>query len=64
MILAFKCECGNHVDFHAFGDRDEHGRQWLELEDDERIAIIPGKDGFVLKCNFCKETYRISVSTV
>ncbi|MFC4101043.1 MULTISPECIES: hypothetical protein [Paenibacillus] len=59
MILVFTCECGNRVDFHAFGDRDEHGRQWLESEDDDRLTLRRGEDGVVFACTFCKETYRL-----
>lgn len=59
MKLMFTCECGNQVSLFATGDYDEHNREWLEVEDDDRLAIIRGGDGIVLQCSFCKMAYRI-----
>ncbi|WP_274650558.1 hypothetical protein [Paenibacillus humicola] len=62
MILRFECECGNEVGFHLMGDRDEHGRYWLDVEDDDRLAVLSGEGGSLLKCAFCGTVYRLQTT--
>jgi uncharacterized Zn-finger protein len=45
------------------GDRDEHGRYWLDVEDDDRLAVMAGEGGSVLKCAFCNTSYRLQPTT-
>ncbi|MBW7474109.1 hypothetical protein K0T92_05090 [Paenibacillus oenotherae] len=59
MILTFTCQCSNEVQLYAAGDRDEHGRYWLDVEDDDRLTIINGEGGSVFRCEFCKQSYRL-----
>jgi hypothetical protein len=59
MVLTFECECGNKTGVFATGDRDETGREFIELEDDDRLNYIIGEDGVLFKCKFCGYTYRL-----
>jgi redox-regulated HSP33 family molecular chaperone len=59
MVLIFECECGNKTGLFATGDRDETGREFIELEDDDRMTYVVGEDGVLFKCKFCGYTYRM-----
>lgn len=59
MVLTFECECGNHTAIFATGDKDENRREYIEIEDDERLTFIVGDSGVLFKCTFCGYTYRL-----
>lgn len=58
-MLQFECECGNRTKFFATGAYDEHRREYVDLEDDDRVSFIIGKDSIVFKCTFCGHSYRL-----
>jgi RNase P subunit RPR2 len=61
LVLTFTCECGNQVGFFSDGELDDHGREWLEAEDDDRIKLISGEKGVLIRCAFCGHMYRLDV---
>ncbi|RJE90120.1 hypothetical protein D3P07_07845 [Paenibacillus sp. 1011MAR3C5] len=58
-MIHMECECGNRTNLFATGDRDEHGREFIELEDDDRFSFVIGEDSIVFKCSFCGYRYRL-----
>lgn len=58
-MMHLECECGNSTKLFATGDRDEHGREFIELEDDDRFSFTIGEDSIVFKCSFCGYRYRL-----
>ncbi len=58
-MLSFECECGNKTRLYATGDCDEQGREYIEIEDDERLSVIIGDKSMLLRCSFCGYTYRL-----
>jgi len=58
-MMTFECECGNTTRLFATGDRDEQGREFIEIEDDERLTFIVGEGGVLFRCSFCGYTYRL-----
>ncbi|MDQ0058098.1 hypothetical protein [Paenibacillus harenae] len=58
-MMSFECECGNTTRFFATGDRDEQGREYVEVEDEDRLAVIFGDDSVLFRCKFCSYTYRL-----
>jgi|GEM_PF-706004 len=59
VMMTFECECGNRTSIFATGDRDEQGREFIEIEDDERLTFIVGETGVLFRCSFCSYTYRL-----
>ncbi|MCR2802931.1 hypothetical protein [Paenibacillus soyae] len=58
-MMHIECECGNRTELFATGDRDEQGREFIELEDDDRFSFAIGEDSIVFKCGFCGYRYRL-----
>ncbi|WP_155971674.1 hypothetical protein [Paenibacillus sp. Soil522] len=58
-MMNFECECGNKTSMFATGDRDEHGREYIEVEDDDRLNITIGDKSVLFRCSFCGYTYRL-----
>ncbi|WP_337103303.1 hypothetical protein [Paenibacillus sp. YIM B09110] len=58
-MMNFECECGNTTRFFATGDQDEQRREYIEVEDEERLAVIFGEDSVLFQCKFCNYTYRL-----
>lgn len=58
-MMSFECECGNATRFFATGDRDEQGREYIEVEDEDRLAVVFGDDSVLFRCLFCSYTYRL-----
>ncbi|MBD2869883.1 hypothetical protein [Paenibacillus arenilitoris] len=58
-MLNYECECGNTTKLFATGDRDEQGREYVEIEDDDRLAIVIGERSVLFRCSFCGYTYRL-----
>ncbi|WP_214629826.1 hypothetical protein [Paenibacillus agaridevorans] len=58
-MMVLECECGNRTGLFATGDRDEHGREFIELEDDDRFGFEIGEDSVVFRCSFCGYKYRL-----
>ncbi|WP_042162290.1 hypothetical protein [Paenibacillus gorillae] len=59
MVMKFECECGNQTALFATGDSDESGREYIELEDDDRMTYIIWENSVLFKCKFCGYTYRL-----
>lgn len=58
-MMKLECECGNSTSLFATGDRDEHNREYIELEDDDRFSFKVGEDSVIFRCSFCGYTYRL-----
>ncbi|WP_054024564.1 hypothetical protein [Bacillus sp. FJAT-28004] len=58
-MMSFECECGNKTVMFATGDRDEQGREFIEIEDDERLTFKIGDKSVLFRCSFCGYTYRL-----
>ncbi|WP_028610613.1 hypothetical protein [Paenibacillus harenae] len=58
-MMSIECECGNKAVFFATGDRDEQGREYIELEDDDRLSVIVGDKSVLFRCAFCGYTYKL-----
>ncbi|GKU79461.1 hypothetical protein [Paenibacillus sp. L3-i20] len=58
-MMHMECECGNRTGLFGTGDRDEHGREFIEMEDDDRFTFIIGEDSIVFRCSFCGYRYRL-----
>jgi hypothetical protein len=58
-MMVLECECGNRTGLFATGDRDEQGREYIELEDDDRFSFEIGEDSIVFRCSFCGYRYRL-----
>ncbi|MFF2482244.1 hypothetical protein [Paenibacillus sp. NPDC058071] len=43
----------------ATGDRDDSGKEYIELEDDDRLTFTVSESGVLFKCKFCGYTYRL-----
>lgn len=59
MKMALECECGNRTGLFATGDKDEHGREFIELEDDDLFSYEISEDSIVFRCSFCGYRYRL-----
>ncbi|MHA6483969.1 hypothetical protein ACX1C1_18925 [Paenibacillus sp. strain BS8-2] len=59
MKMVLECECGNRTGLFATGDRDELGREFIELEDDDLFTFEIGEDSIVFRCKFCGYQYRL-----
>lgn len=58
-MLRFECECGNKTSFFATSDYDEHGREVLDLEDDDCVSYEIGEASVMFKCKFCGHRYLL-----
>lgn len=58
-MMQLECECGNRTNLFATGDRDEQGREYIEMEDDDRFTFAVGEESIVFRCTFCGYRYRL-----
>ncbi|MFD0958894.1 hypothetical protein [Paenibacillus chungangensis] len=58
-MMQLECICGNKAVFFTAGDRDDAGREYLELEDDDVLTVTIGEDSVVFQCKFCGHRYRL-----
>lgn len=58
-MLHFECECGNKTTFFATGDRNEHGIESLDMEDDDAVSYMISEDRIIFKCKFCGHRYEL-----
>jgi len=56
-MLRFECECGNKTAFFPTGDVDEHGREVLDIEDDDCVNYEFVDKSLMIKCKFCGHRY-------
>ncbi|MFD0586991.1 hypothetical protein ACFQZE_03160 [Paenibacillus sp. GCM10027627] len=58
-MMHIECECGNRTPLFATGDRDEHGREFIEFEDEDRFTFQIGEGNVVFRCSFCGYRYKL-----